>query len=132
MCPRTNAKHLLHGFCRNETRKKEGLLNGKDQKWFRSSVGSLLYLVKLSRPDIANSVRELSKVMDLANYGQKKELNRLLNFFYHGGIKGLKMKPTEETIWEIEAFSDSGFAGDKNGRRSVTGFVILVCNTPIS
>ena len=120
------------GFAVVRQEKKEGLLNGKDQKWFRSSVGSLLYMVKFSRPDIANSVRELSKVMDLANYGQKKELNRLLNFVYHGGVKGLKMKPTEETIWEIEAFSDSDFAGDKNGRRSVTGFIILVCNTPIS
>ena len=55
------------GFAVIRQEKKEGLLNGKDQKWFRSSVGSLLYLVKLSRPDIANSVRELSKVMDLAN-----------------------------------------------------------------
>ena len=31
---------------------------------YRTGVGMLLYLVKHSRPDIANCVRELSKVLD--------------------------------------------------------------------
>ena len=34
------------------------------QKSFRSMIGTLLYLVRLSRPDLANPVRELLKVMD--------------------------------------------------------------------
>ena len=32
-------------------------------KIYRSGVGMLLYLVKHSRPDIANGVRELSKAL---------------------------------------------------------------------
>ena len=39
-------------------------LNDKKQTKFRSGVGSLLYLLKHSRPDLSNSLRELSKVMD--------------------------------------------------------------------
>jgi hypothetical protein len=34
------------------------------QKLFRSGIGTLMYLVKLSRPELSNTVRELSKVMD--------------------------------------------------------------------
>jgi hypothetical protein len=34
-----------------------------DQKKYRSGAGMLLYLVKHSQPDLANSVQELSKVL---------------------------------------------------------------------
>jgi hypothetical protein len=33
---------------------------------YRSGTGSLLYLVKHTRPDISNAVQELSKAMDCA------------------------------------------------------------------
>jgi hypothetical protein len=39
------------------------------QKNYRSGVGMLLYLIKYSRPDISNAVRELSMCMDRATYG---------------------------------------------------------------
>ena len=37
------------------------------QKRYRSGVGSLLYILKHSRPELSNAVRELSKYMDKAN-----------------------------------------------------------------
>ena len=51
-----------------------------DQKVFRSGVGMLLYLVKHSRPDIANAVRELSKSMDGATASGMKELKRVIKY----------------------------------------------------
>ena len=42
---------------------------------YRSGVGMLLYLVKYSRPDIANPVRELSKVLDTPTYTRKFQGN---------------------------------------------------------
>ena len=39
-------------------------VSAEKQTLYRSGVGMLLYLVKHSRPDIANCVRELSKVLD--------------------------------------------------------------------
>ena len=50
------------GVLRPET--EEMKINAEKQKSFRSGVGMLLYLVKHSRPDIANATRELSKSMD--------------------------------------------------------------------
>jgi hypothetical protein len=55
-------------------RSKAKMITTKKQKDFMSIIGTLLYLVKLSQPDIANPVRELSKVMDGAAPGHKKEL----------------------------------------------------------
>ena len=42
----------------------EPTLERSEQTVYRRGVGLLLYLVKFSRPDISNAVRELSKVMD--------------------------------------------------------------------
>ena len=39
-------------------------IDQKKKKRYRSGVGMLLYLVKFSRPDISNSFRKISKVMD--------------------------------------------------------------------
>jgi hypothetical protein len=45
-----------------------------------SGIGMLLYLVKFSRPDIANSVQELSKVMDDVTTRHSKCLWRCMNY----------------------------------------------------
>ena len=45
---------------------EEGL-SDQSQFKYRSAVGMLLFLVKYSRPDIANTVRELSKINDKTN-----------------------------------------------------------------
>lgn len=93
----------------------------------------LLYLVKHSRPDIANGVRELSKVLDGPSLGDYKELLRTIKFVIDTKTKGLKIFPElEGDIWILKLFSDSNFAGDKNTRKSVTGFILYLCNVPIA
>jgi hypothetical protein len=42
-------------------RKIEIKLEEEQQKFYRRGIGSLLYLVKHSRPDLLNCTRELSK-----------------------------------------------------------------------
>ena len=53
-------------------------VSNEEQKLFCSGVGMLLYLVKHSRPDIANPVRELSKVLDGTTPAAMKELFRVI------------------------------------------------------
>jgi hypothetical protein len=87
----------------------EDNVDEKSQKWFRANIGSLLYLVKLSRPDLANPVRELSRVMDGAAPGHVKELKRLINFVGKTKNKGLKRKFSGKKPWEMEGYSKSDF-----------------------
>ena len=54
------------------TKENETKISDEEQKTYRSLIGSLLQLVKYSRPDIANAVRELSKCMDGASAGTYK------------------------------------------------------------
>ena len=58
----------------------EPTVDKKEQKLYRSRVGLLLYLVKLSRPDISNAVRELSKMMDRASPTHVKKLKRIIKY----------------------------------------------------
>ena len=95
----------------------------------------MLYLIKYSRPDIANSVRELAKCMDKATVAAYKEMKRLLNFVIQTKETGLLIKPivfdSNNVNWDLMVFSDSDWAGDKECRRSVTGFIIYFMGAPI-
>ena len=42
----------------------EDIVNTEDHETYRSGEGTLLYLTKYRRPDICNTVRELSRTMD--------------------------------------------------------------------
>jgi hypothetical protein len=110
------------------------LLDYEDQKEFRSGVGSLLYLVKHSRPDIANAVRNLSKVMDGATEAHQKILYRAIKYVIDTKQRCLTLSPEikKGRWWEIEAFSDSDWAALENNRKSVTGFAVYVNGALVS
>jgi hypothetical protein len=108
-------------------------LSDDEQKDFRSGVGSLLYLLKHSRPELSNSVRELSKVMDRANKAHEKALYRVIRFVQQTRERCLVLAPVKETLtWELKGYCDSDFAGDTDTRRSVSGFVIYLCGAVIA
>jgi hypothetical protein len=94
-------------------------------------IGTLLYLVKLSRPDIANSVSELSKVIDGAALTHEKELKRLVYYFIQTKERKLKVKSSNHA-WEIKASGNSDFAGDKDERKNITRYVIFLSGVTFS
>ena len=52
----------------------------EEQSKYCTGVGMLLFLIKPSRPDIANCTRELSKVLDGATESAYKEMLRVIKF----------------------------------------------------
>jgi len=111
----------------------EAVVSPKDQSLYRSGVGMLLYLVKYSRPDISNAVRELSKGMKEPTPSAFKEMKRVLKYVIDTKEKGLKMEPKtgDEGNWNMTVYTDSDWAGDKDTRRSVSEYVIFLLNCPI-
>ena len=115
----------------------EERLNQDDQKRYRSGVGALLYMVKYSRPDLSNITRELSKCMTDANEEAEKVLKRVLKFVIDTKEYGLKMEPTfpsgnEIFDWDLVVYTDADWAGDKESRKSVSGFVIFLLGCAIA
>jgi hypothetical protein len=103
---------------------EENLLGKDDMTKYRSGVGKLLYLVKLSRPDLSSSVRELSKFMDGACEEHSEAMTRLMGYVQATESYGLRLEPDSKFRNSIIGYSDSNFASDKDTRRSVTGFAI--------
>ena len=63
---------------------------------YRWGVGSLLYFLKHSRPNLSNSVRELSNVMDGATKVHMKMLRRVIKFVIDTKERELILKPRKE------------------------------------
>ena len=94
----------------------------------------LLYLVKHSRLDISNAVQELTKCMDKASPDAYKQMLRCIKYVEQTSTYGLKMEPTQfgrDIVWQLVVYSDSDWAGDKQTRRSVSEFVMLLCGVPL-
>ena len=107
------------------------MINQEGQTDYRSGIGMLLYLVKYSRPDIANCVRELAKMSGkatLLNYNQLLRCIKYVESTKHYGTFALKL--TEDNF-TINAFCDSDYAGDYEIRRSTSGFIIYINGSPI-
>ena len=115
-------------------RNPEEIIPPAEHALYRSGMGMLLYLVKHSRPDIANAVRQLSKALDAPNEAAFKEMKRVLKYTIDTKNLALRMEPKLDEIgnWSIIAYSDSNYAGDVENRISVAGFVLYLCGAPIS
>ena len=110
------------------------VITEEDQTLYRSGVGMLLYLVKHSRPDIANVTRELSKSMDKATPAAYKELGRVIKFVLDRRDYGIKIEPKmpqQDGLWTMVMYTDSDYAGDKDSRKSVSGFILFLMNVPV-
>ena len=115
---------------------KEDVLGPEEQSRYRSGVGMLLWINK-TRPDLSNAVRELSKVADGATKEAMKEMMRVIKYTIDTKNVGLKIEPkipqdAKDFKWELEMFSDSDWAGDKDNRKSVSGFILFLLGVPIS
>ena len=99
---------------------------------YRSGIGVLLYLVKLTRPDMASLVQELSKFMDKARHDYLCAMYWALA--YVSGTQGLKLhlKPSKTDIGKIVGYTDSNYASNLDSSRSVTGTVISLCGSIVS
>jgi hypothetical protein len=113
------------------------LMNKEMQMKYRSGTGKLLHLMKWSRPDILNSVRELSRFMTGATAYHLKAMNRVMQYCLGTKQKGLTLKP--DCKWDgdpnfkfiLAGKSDSTYASDENAK-SVTGYSTTLNGAVIS
>ena len=87
----------------------------EEQTLYRCGVGILLYLVKQTRPDLANATRELSKAMNVANYIHWRELLRVVMYALKSQEKGIVLRPDRKSAnLDLKIMVDAEFAGDQD------------------
>ena len=109
--------------------KNTEILNFTIQKDFQKKVGSLLYLMIHSRPDIAYSINKMSQFNSNPNIQHLNYIKRIFSYLKKTINLGIKIDLSNN--FQLKAYVDASFADDANIRKSTTGFVIFIDNTPI-
>lgn len=119
--PMTNEYILSKEQCPKTEVEKEEMIDVP----YSSAVGSIMYLMVCTRPDLAFAISVLSKYM--SNPG-KEHWNAIKWVFrYLIGTKGVGLQfKRHENKNQIEGYSDTDFAGDRDNRKSMSAYYFLV------
>ena len=99
--------------------------------YYRGVVGSLQYLVRGTRPDIANAVRELSRFLSCYNRTHWDAARRVLKYLKGTSTYGLLLDGNTSDV-TYEVYTDARFACLPTERKSVSGYVIKMAETSVS
>jgi len=108
------------------------------QTYYRSGVEKLINMMRWSRPEIQNSVRELARHFQGAVGGHVKAMHRVMQYVIRTPNRGLTLKPNR--VWKgkdrnfkfiIGGRSDYNYATCPDTRRSVSGWSVMLENCPI-
>ena len=100
---------------RVKTKVEEDKLPLQQLSCYRTGERMLLFLMKHSRPDIANAVRELSNCLSGTTEQSYKEMLRITKYVLDTSTRGLKIIPKlSKGVWELVLYSNSNWAGDKD------------------
>ena len=94
---------------------------------YRSLIGSLIYLSQWTRIDIAYAVSALAAHMSNPSRDHHVALKHLLHYLHGTRNRGITYHGYDiHGINQIYGFVDADFAGDKETRRSRSGYVIMM------
>ena len=98
----------------------------------------MLYLLKHSRPELSNPIRELSRCMSGPIEENMDEMYRVIKWVIDNPDVGWKCKPMVEfdekgkILWKMSGISDATWGSNKEDGRSVTGYVLYFMGVPIA
>ncbi|KAH9665312.1 hypothetical protein KPL70_020298 [Citrus sinensis] len=97
---------------------------------YASAVGSLMYAMVCTRPDISQAVSMVSRYMHNPGKNQWLAVKWILRYLYGTVDVGLLFK--KDCGQQCVGYCDSDFAGDLDKRRSTTGYVFTLGGGPVS
>eukprot|EP00961_Rhodomonas_salina_P203744 2749096-Rhodomonas_salina.1 len=108
-------------------------LDRKFRREYQRIVGSLMYLARFTRPDLALAVNQCSRFMSNPGPSHMIAARRILRYLAGTASLGItyvaQPKSRENLLW---GFADADHAGDPDTRRSVTGYVTMMGGAAIS
>lgn len=96
---------------------------------YRRLICSLMYLALVTRPDIAYSVCYLSRYLDKPTIQAWKARKRIMRYLNATKNYGLLYEKNDRGL---EAMCDTDWAGDRQTRNSVSGFICFHAGNPIA
>ncbi|KAJ4720895.1 Retrovirus-related Pol polyprotein from transposon TNT 1-94 [Melia azedarach] len=99
---------------------------------YAHAVGSLMYAMVYSRPDLAQPVSVVSRFMGNPGKEHWQAVKWILRYLNGTLNHGLWYEKSNQNSRDVMGFVDSDYAGDLDKRRSLTGYEIQLCGCTIS
>lgn len=96
---------------------------------YMEAVGTLLYISRISRPDISFAVNAVSRFNNNPGQAHWKAVKRI--FRYLKGTINYKITFTNGQEHNITGYSDADWANNMEDSKSITGCVVKMCGGPI-
>ena len=93
---------------------------------YASAVGSLMYAMVCTRPDLSQAVSMVSRYMHDPGRGHWEAVKWILRYIKGTVDEGLVFEKANDGKQECIGFVDSDYAGDLDKRRSTTGYVFTL------
>ncbi|KAK4400105.1 Retrovirus-related Pol polyprotein from transposon TNT 1-94 [Sesamum angolense] len=98
---------------------------------YSNAIGSVMYLMVSTRPDIAYAVSCLSRFMSNPGTSHWEALKWLFRYLNGSNNYGIKFSKCSEGV-KLMGYVDSNYANDRDSRRSTTSYVFTLCGACIS
>jgi hypothetical protein len=101
-------------------------------KPYRSLIGSLMYLMVATRPDLAYPLGRLSSFLENPGPAHWTAATRLLRYLAGTRDHGIVFNAASDRPYIPVGYCDASFAADITDRKSSGGHVFIACGGPIS
>ena len=98
---------------------------------YASLVGSLMYAMVCTQPDISQAVSMVSRYMHDPGKGHWQAAKWILRYILGLVDLGLKFKRDDNVGSHLAGYVDSNFAGDLDKRRSTTSYMFTLAKAPV-
>ncbi|KAL0366969.1 UNVERIFIED_CONTAM: Retrovirus-related Pol polyprotein from transposon TNT 1-94 [Sesamum radiatum] len=98
---------------------------------YSNAIGSVMYLMVSTRPDIAYAVSCLSRYMSNAGTPHWEALKWLLRYLIKTENTGIRFSKCSDGV-KLIGYVDSNYTNDRDSRRSTTSYVFTLCGACIS
>ncbi|XP_073119906.1 secreted RxLR effector protein 161-like [Henckelia pumila] len=99
---------------------------------YASGVGSLIYGLVCSRPDLAYAISVVSRFMANLGIYHWEAIKWILRYFINTTGLGLKFEKQQDGIDPVVGYVNLDFAGNLYTRKSLTGYVFIFYGTSIT
>ena len=99
---------------------------------FTQAVGSIMYAMVATRPDLAFAVGAVCAHMHNPSDAHWIAVKRILRYLKATAHLGLKFQANNNNNIEIRGYCDSDYAGDSTTSKSTTGYVFTCANAAIT
>jgi hypothetical protein len=99
---------------------------------YRSAVGALLYAAGGTMPDIMFAVNSCCQYAQNPGVTHWRAVKRILRYLNNTKLRAIEYRRQENSeSLQIDVFSDSDWAADRDNRRSKTGYVVMIAGGPV-